>query len=273
MQKQNPGIEWTRVHGRPGYTWNVVTGCYHNCQWVMPDGAVAECYAKTIAERVAGKFYPEGFAHHYFHPKRLEEPLKLKTPAGIFLDSMSDLMGKWVPSDEIKQVLDVCGRAHWHKFFLLTKNPIRLLSFEFPPNVWVGVSSPPDYLWGTADKPHRLERDKQENMLRNSLDVLRVMGKDYRAAIRWMSFEPLSWDVSQIVAEYPTALDWAVIGAASNGRQLFPPDDEHLVNLNLVLDDQGVPIFYKGNMRSSPIASANWRENSPDGRPTVSATG
>lgn len=140
MNKQGPnGIEWTQ------FSWNPVSGCHHACTWTMPDGRVAECYAKTVAERVAMTAYPEGFAHHYWHPERLEEPLKVKKPARIFLDSMSDLMGAWVPDEQIEDVLDICRRASWHQFQLLTKNAPRLLKFNgrIPSNVWVGVSAPP----------------------------------------------------------------------------------------------------------------------------------
>src|ERR1044071_5420699 len=91
------GIEWT------DYTWNPVPGCQHGCRWQMPDGTVAECYAETVAGRVAQNAYPKGFEHHYWNPHILEEPLKIKTPASIFLDSMSDLMGSWVPKAEIEQ--------------------------------------------------------------------------------------------------------------------------------------------------------------------------
>lgn len=262
MNKQGAvgGIEWTRrklPDGTvlPGYTWNVMGGCEHECEWVMPNGDVAECYAKTVAERLAHKSYPQGFAHHYFHPERLEEPLKLTQPAGIFLDSMSDLMGHWVPSEQIAQVLDVCRRAHWHTFFLLTKNPKRLKEFSpFPPNVWVGASSPPDHFMGK-----QLSQHQQETMLRVALNTL----SEIEASVKWMSFEPLSWDVAPIVARYPDVLDWVVIGAASNGRNQYPPSEKFLKHLLTVLDIQDVPVFYKGNLRSLPAAAANWREEFP----------
>lgn len=265
MNKQGAvgGIEWTRrklPDGTvlPGYTWNVMGGCEHECEWVMPNGDVAECYAKTVAERLAHKLYPQGFAHHYFHPERLEEPLKLTQPAGIFLDSMSDLMGHWVPNEQIAQVLDICRRAHWHTFFLLTKNPKRLKEFSpFPPNVWVGVSSPPDHFMGK-----QLNQHQQETLLRVALNTL----SEIEASVKWMSAEPLSWDIAPIVARYPDALNWAVIGAASNGRNQYPPSEKFLKHLLTVLDIQDVPVFYKGNLRSLPAAAAEWREEFPEVR-------
>lgn len=257
-QKANAGIEWTRPYGRPGYTWNPIGGCEHDCQWEMPDGTVATCYAKTVAERVAQAAYPEGFVHHYWHPERLEEPLRVATPAGIFADSMSDLMGAWVPAEQIEAVLDVCRRASHHIFFLLTKNPRRLKEFSpFPPNVWVGVSSPPDWLRG-----YKLTEAQRRTMLSYSLKTL----TEVEASVKWMSFEPLSSDLAPIVAQYPDALNWAVIGAASNGRNQFPPDADHLRRLLIVMDAWQVPVFYKGNLRSLPSAAAAWREEFPPER-------
>jgi hypothetical protein len=73
-----------------------------------------------------------------------------------------------------------------------------------------------------------------------------------------MSFEPLSRDVSQIVAEYPGALKWAIIGAASNGAKKIQPNPDHVQRLLDVLDAQGVKIFFKGNLEWLV-----WRENFP----------
>ena len=261
MQKQKPprGIEWTRIPNpdgtiRPGYTWNVIGGCPHECKWVMPDGEVAQCYAKSVAQGVAAPFYPQGFEAHYFHEKRLKEPYGVKEGAGIFLDSMSDLLAARVPIEQINQVIQVCRENPHHIFQLLTKNPARLIGIDFPSNVWAGVSSPPDYMWGK-----RLTHDQQTRLLVRGLTMLKISN----AALRWMSFEPLSQDWSSVVAQHPGVLQWAVIGAVSNGRKEFPPDEQHVRDLLDVLDEQAVPVFFKGNLRSLPWAARNWREDFP----------
>lgn len=261
MNRQHPpnGIEWCRIR-KPdgtftrGYTWNVITGCQHGCKWTMTDGSVAQCYAKSVAEGVASAAYPEGFEYHTFHPERLEEPFLVKEPAGIFGDSMADTFGHWVKDEEISQVLDVCRHAHWHMFLFLTKNAPRLEAFNFSANVWVGASSPPDEMFGKT-----LQREQQKHMLHRSLKALRSTN----AHIRWMSFEPLSWDCAGIVAQYPGVLQWAVIGAASSGRTYYPPAEADFMHLLNVLDKQKIPVFFKGNLCSLPIAAANWREDFP----------
>jgi protein gp37 len=245
MNEQGPkGIEWTN------FTWNPVGGCEHDCKWAMPDGSIAQCYAKTIAEKFR-KVYPEGFEHHYWRPHLLKEPLKMKRPARIFLDSMSDLMGAWVPDEQIQQVLEVASQAHWHTFQLLTKNAPRLLKFEFPPNVWVGVSAPPTFILGKE-----MDRKQQSRMLARTLDVLGQV----KAQTTWMSIEPLSWDIAPEMESHP--LQWIVIGAASNGKKVYQPNPVWVQNLLNLMDQTETPVFFKGNLKGNEAASV-WRDDFP----------
>ena len=240
------GIQWT------DYTWNPIGGCKHACRWVMPDGTIAICYSETTSITFP-RTYAEGFEHHYWRPHMLQDPVNHLEPARIFLDSMSDLMGAWVPEVQIKQVLDVCRNAPWHDFQLLTKNPGRLTKFDFPENLWVGVSSPPDFMKG-----NRLSIGQQEQMLAKSLRVL----ADIEVPVRWMSIEPLSWKVSKIISDH-APLSWAVIGAATNGRKVYQPLSQHVADLLEVFDKQHVPVFFKGNLWGNPAAEP-WREYFPN---------
>lgn len=235
------GIEWT------DYTWNPVGGCKHGCRWEMPDGTIAECYAETVAERVAQASYPHGFEHHYWRPELLEEPFNLLRPSRIFLDSMSDLMGAWVPNEQVNRVLEVCRNTPRHSFQLLTKNAPRLLQFDFPPNVWVGVSAPPTIMFGK-----HLSLNQQIRMLMRMLDTLRQVN----VPIRWMSIEPLSFDIAQYLVG--SNLQWAVIGAATNGRMAYQPKPVWVENVLNVLDAQGTKVFFKGN-----LIWDDWREDFP----------
>lgn len=246
------GIGWC------DWTWNPIGGCFHACRWNMPDGSVAQCYAESQANRQrSDKFYAEGFAHHYWHPDRLKEPLNLKTPAGIFLDSFSDLMGHWVPDEQIKAMLDVCRRAHWHTFQLLTKNAPRLRNFDFPPNVWVGASMPPSIMNGIP-----LSAEQQKRMLLNTLTTL----AEITATVKWISFEPLSFDPSgqldYIYEQYGAVLGWAVIGAASNGPTIYQPDPLWVTNTIRSLRRMKSAIFFKSNLSGNKAAEP-WLEEFP----------
>lgn len=133
-QKAPKGIEWTRVQINndkilAGYTWNPTGGCQHGCTWQMPDGSITECYAKTIAERFTTAF-PEGFDTHYWREHMLIKPSKVRKSSGIFVGSMADLFGHWVPKEHILKVLSAMKKADWHIFQTLSKFPIRLAEFN-----------------------------------------------------------------------------------------------------------------------------------------------
>lgn len=247
------GIEWT------DYTWNPVGGCQHGCKWNMPDGSTAICYAEgQVIRQQSEKFYPLGFEHHYWNPDRLAEPSKLKTPARIFMDSMSDLMGHWVPDEQIEAVLDVCRQTPQHTYQLLTKNAPRLKQFAFPANVWIGVSVPPSHMFG---KP--LSHDQQASMIGRTLGILSQL----KTPVRWMSIEPLSWDVADYLESCYLAndwlpLEWVVIGAATNGNKIYQPDPAWVRRLLNILDLAFVPVFFKGNLRGNS-GYKQWREEFP----------
>lgn len=260
MNKQNPGIEWTACFGPgTGYTLNVLTGCHHGCEWIV-NGQRAGCYAKSQAESPRlSPFYPGGFETLLFHEKRLAEPARLKSRAGIFIDSMSDLFAANVDEDHVVAVLNMVRDCSWHNFMVLTKNPRGLLKFAhaLPCNLWVGASTPPDFMFGK-----QLDRHRQERMLHTTLKVLALMP----TPVRWLSAEPLSWDIAPILREYEGSINWMVIGAASNGSQHYPPKDTDLKEAVQAADDMDITTFFKGNLRSSPLIQSGeiaWSESFP----------
>lgn len=151
-------------------TWNPVTGCNHGCKY---------CYARGIAERFApfdfphltedGVFkhlndlkdpiitvckdekericaYPYGF-EPTFHRYRLNDYIG-KQGRNIFVCSMADLFGDWVPDSWIEEVFAACEKAPQHNYLFLTKNPARYVELinntKFFPkaksNMWFGYS-------------------------------------------------------------------------------------------------------------------------------------
>ncbi len=140
-------------------TWNPVTGCYHGCEY---------CYARKIAARF-GEFmridgtdikaigdkdgeicvevayrtanpYPEKFTptfHHY----RLDDYIS-KKGRNIFVCSMADLFGSWVPDIWIEEVFKACEKAPQHNYLFLTKNVERYCKYGVPmtDNMWYGTS-------------------------------------------------------------------------------------------------------------------------------------
>ena len=127
-------IDWADM------TWNPVTGCLHDCEY---------CYARKIANRFGNKYFPygeqineldepldgeKGIDVYPFgflptlHKYRLDEPSKIKKPQTIFVCSMADLFGEWVPDEWTNQVFDGCNKAPQHRYMFLTKNPKGLCS-------------------------------------------------------------------------------------------------------------------------------------------------
>jgi protein gp37 len=255
--KPRGGIEWTHILGPgTGYTANPVRGCTHGCEWQMPDGAMAICYAKAVAERLATAAYPKGFEHVTYHPEELAAIEARQEPAGIFIDSMADLFGRAVRREWIEAVIEVVARCPQHVFFSLTKNPVRFREFAgqvWPRNWLVGVSAPPSVMYG-----QRLTLRQQEMMFRKWLEWLVASP----AAYRWVSVEPLSFDVADIVAPFASRLDWMVIGAASNGAVVHQPRAEHLRRLLAVYSGR---VFFKGNLDRDLArrVAGKWREEFP----------
>lgn len=257
------GIEWT------DRTVNPVGGCHHGCRWQMPDGSVAVCYAETVAENLAQRAYPEGFAHHYWRPHQLATLKAGDEPELRFADSMSDLFGHWVPEEQVRAVLAAMAEAPHHTYQSLTKAAPQLLKYveHMPPNLWVGVSSPPDWFMGK-----RLSREQQAAMLRRSMEVLREV-RERTQCLVWMSAEPVSWDLAEVLEDCGHVLDWCVIGAASNGSTYYQPEADHVERLLELFDASGTAVFFKGNLR--PLLRAHllgpWREDFPaagrDGHP------
>lgn len=156
-------------------TWNPVTGCEHRCPY---------CYAKGIAERFGtnwlpdenpddykcvldgtethaileldgmqvrkqkdGKIVPAAFPLGFtptLHCYRLDDPQQWKQPRNIFVCSMADLFGDWVPLEWIQEVFAACGKAPQHRYLFLTKNPKRYMELQLkgklPKQHWYGTS-------------------------------------------------------------------------------------------------------------------------------------
>lgn len=252
------GIEWTIYQHPtegwtlPGYTANPVRGCKHQCQWEI-GGAVAQCYAKTIRERMDGV---GSFETITWHPDTLEDVRRHKKSAGIFLCSMSDLFGQGVQREWIDEVIQCIRDCPQHVFFSLTKNPSRFREFYgslWPANWLVGVSYPPTFMFG-----HRLTSKQQRTWFTKALGFL----KDSPAQMSWVSAEPLSIDLSD---EMQTAewLSWVVIGAASKGSSTYQPDPEIFRRTIHALE--GTPIFLKGNVDTALAheEAGGWREEFP----------
>ena len=140
MNGPNNPIGWTN------WTWNPISGCKNGCKY---------CYARKIATRFTPKnrlgddctqpgnglheirYKSQPFKYGFeptLHSYRLYEPLIMKEPSKIFVCSMADLFGEWVPDEWIHKVLKIVKQCPQHVFQFLTKNSSRYKNFDFPKN-------------------------------------------------------------------------------------------------------------------------------------------
>ena len=78
------------------------------------------------------------------HPDQLELPYRWAKPRVVFVNSMSDLFHRSVPTSFIKDVFAVMADTPRHTYQVLTKRSKRLSQIAdrlpWPSNVWMGVS-------------------------------------------------------------------------------------------------------------------------------------
>ena len=224
------------------YTWNPITGCYHNCPY---------CYARRIAERFKSKQnyayingvkpahikepFPYGFRPTY-HPDRLEEPLKVVVPSRILVCSMGDIMGEWVPDEWIRSVIEVTRKCPQHTFLFLTKNPQRYFFFkdEFPDNCWLGAS---------ITTNEQTVQNPDGSFIVTSAHTIADTMSFFKHS--FLSIEPL---LNNIAEDLPIAgIDWIIVGGQT-GPNAVKPEDEWIENLINLCEEAGVPIFLKNNL-------------------------
>lgn len=145
-------------------TWNPVTGCMHGCVYcyarqmanrfkgydkiTLPDTSISKGqHVLEVPAAKRGKVAPYPFNFDpTFHRYHLDEPQKWKNPRTIFVCSMTDLFGDWVPDEWIEAVFEACGKAPQHRYLFLTKNPKRYIELadngKLPQNknMWYGIS-------------------------------------------------------------------------------------------------------------------------------------
>lgn len=205
-------IEWTES------TWNPTTGCTK----VSP--GCANCYADRMAKRLRAMGQPNyrnGFCLTV-HEHVLELPLRWNTPQVIFVDSMSDLFHKNVPTEFILHAFDVMNRADWHQFQILTKRSNRLLQLNdllpWAPHVWMGTSVENDHYTHRIDDLHRTD-----------------------ALVKFLSLEPLLGPIADLPLE---DIDWVIVGGES-GPGARPMEKAWVIDIRDQCIRNGVPFFFK----------------------------
>jgi protein gp37 len=205
-------IEWTES------TWNPVTGCTK----ISP--GCDHCYAERLALRLQAMGQPN-YANGFeltVQEHMLELPLRWKLPQVIFVNSMSDLFHRDVPTEYIHRVFDVMVRASQHRFQVLTKRSLRLSrlsnTLNWQRNIWMGVSV-----------------ESQDYVFR--IDHL----KETRAHVKFLSLEPLLGPLPDLNLQ---GIDWVIVGGESGpGARVM--QSGWVLDIRDQCQAAGVPFFFK----------------------------
>lgn len=213
----NENIDWAK------WSWNPVTGCKHGCEY---------CYARDIAKRFYGTFEPKEHLHRLSAPRLTCIPKSKENEPGIrnvFVCSMADLFGQWVPQEWIDKVLNaVRDNTQWNYLFL-TKNPDRLTTIEWPDHAWVGT---------TIDVQSRVDRAEEAF-------------KNVNAKVRFISVEPFQEDLK---FKHLDRFNWIIIGSRSrsSGAPALQPDPLWVERLVFQAREAGCMVYFKPNLEYRP---------------------
>lgn len=215
-------VDWAR------WTWNPVTGCEHGCKF---------CYAREIAnsQRMAA-YYPNKF-EPTFHEYRLLAPANTSLPESnderdgrVFVCSMADLFGKWVPDKWIRAVFDSClGSPEWEYLFL-TKWPSRYSKMPLLEKAWYGASV-----------------IQQSDVSR----VEKAMSDFETDCVKWISLEPM---LEPIIFSDLSWCKLVVIGSQTSTTQPegyvpeFAPEFDWVADVVMQCREAGVPYYLKANL-------------------------
>lgn len=222
FNKTTDAVDWA------AYTWNPVTGCEHGCKF---------CYAREIANSSRMRdYYPNGFEPTY-HPYRLQAPKNMPTPAEdsgrdgrVFVCSMADLFGKWVPDSWIESVFEACLTAPDWEYLFLTKWPARYAKMPLLPKAWYGASV------------------IQQSDVSRVEKAMKAFDTD---CIKWISLEPM---LEPITFNDLSWCDLVVIGSQTSTTQPegfvpeFAPEFDWVFDVVSECREFGVPYYLKANL-------------------------
>lgn len=260
-------------------SWNPVTGCLHDCEYcyarrIAERFGAREIYdpecqcQRHLIERgmltgtgkpleldypweqknkdgsITNAAYPFGFSPT-FHRYRLDEPQSWKKPRSIFVCSMADLFGYWVPDEWIAEVLKACDVAPQHRYLFLTKAPSRYEKISSLMPSWEEMY---------------LEKSRPVMMFGASATDDAMMAVAHKSNAEWVSVEPIlepiepEWFISASGSngDYSTfrRWEWVVIGAETgNSKHKTVPKREWVEEIVKVCKEYGTPVFMKDSLR------------------------
>jgi site-specific recombinase XerC/protein gp37 len=186
--------------------------------------------------------YPAGFTP-LFHPERLDAPMNTAIPADaisdsrlgrVFVCSMADLYGKWVPDEWIEKVHASCIAHPQWEYLMLTKFPRRYVGLELPPTAWLGTS---------------VDEQKRVRLAEEAFREIKGV------RVKWLSLEPL---LAPLEFKDLSMFDWVVVGSQSATNQpdspvgSFAPPFKWVARLTAQAEEAGCRVYQKPNLLGVP---------------------
>lgn len=234
-----------------------------------------KCHVLDEPEIECDVFDPPGGYHgkakpypHYFSPTfhryKLDEPQKWKKPRNIFVCSMADLFGEWVPDEWIAEVFQACEKAPQHRYLFLTKNPARLckMASAYKIRRWnkkhEGKTHPQ-----TEAYAQTLSLPSHDNWwfgsTLDSKNARRFQGDNHFNT--FTSIEPLREFMDVGLGSFGSD-EWVIIGAETGNRKgRIIPKREWVENIVEAAQITGMKVFMKESLRG--LMGADFRQEFP----------
>ena len=222
-------------------------GSIHNAT----HGKTLHIFDKQPMRRLRARGYPNGkfvktsYPYNFeptFHRYRLDEPQSIKETQTIFVGSMADMFGDWVPDEWIVEVFKACEAASWHRYLFLTKNPKRYtqdpLFFSVPPGSYK------KWWFGTT-----VCNQAEYNTRAMKLPLYRTC---------FLSIEPMQDAINTTIDEFndlkTLPVKWVIIGAETGNRKgKIIPKREWIENIVNACREAKIPVFLKNNLADAGV--------------------
>lgn len=186
------------------------------------------------------KPYPYYFSPT-FHRYRLGEPQSWKKPRNIFVCSMADLFGDWVPDEWIEQVFEACEAAPQHKYLFLTKNGKRYLELARK-----GIMPDADNFWYGCSVTRPDAPFFFSNKCKTFASIEPIL-------------EPFDWVPGLKHIGLP---DWIIVGEETGNRKnKVRPEKDWLGGIVNGCAEHNIPLFMKESLRE--LMGADFRQEFP----------
>ena len=280
-------------------TWNPVTGCLHGCEYCYARRIAERFRAREIYDpdcqcqrslinrgmlkgtgkplelnypweqknkdgSITNAAYPFGF-EPTFHRYKLDVPQRWKKPRTIFVCSMADLFGDWVPDEWIAEVFRACEAAPQHRYLFLTKNPKRLCLMAIATKI---------FLWNVDHQDSQVHPRTTEyaevmrlpirdnwwfgSTIDNSKETCFCDGRTWNT---FTSIEPLTEHLNMGIGSFGNR-KWTIIGAETGNRKgKIIPKREWVENIVEAAQMTGMKVFMKESLRG--LMGEDFRQEFP----------